>query len=67
MYRKLKKIPNIDDYLYFFSLRTHGTLNKKPVTEIIYIHSKLMIIDDRIAILGSANINDRSLMGNRDT
>ena len=67
MYRKLRKIPNIDHYLSFFSLRTHGVIDSRPVTEIIYIHSKLMIVDDRIALVGSANINDRSLLGNRDT
>lgn len=38
-----------------------------PLTEIIYIHSKLLIVDDRIALIGSANINDRSLLGSRDT
>jgi phospholipase D1/2 len=37
------------------------------VTEIIYVHSKLMIIDDHMAICGSANINDRSLLGYRDS
>lgn len=37
------------------------------VTEIIYVHSKLMIIDDRMCICGSANINDRSLHGARDS
>ena len=26
-----------------------------------------MIIDDRVAIMGSANINDRSLLGKRDS
>lgn len=26
-----------------------------------------MIIDDRIALIGSANINDRSMKGTRDT
>lgn len=38
-----------------------------PITEILYIHSKVMIIDDSICILGSANINDRSLLGDRDS
>ena len=33
----------------------------------IYIHSKLMIVDDRYVIVGSANLNERSLAGNRDT
>ena len=37
------------------------------VTEIIYVHSKLMIVDDRVCICGSANINDRSLQGSRDS
>jgi len=33
----------------------------------VYIHSKLMIVDDRYVICGSANLNERSLAGNRDT
>ncbi|KAF9902851.1 hypothetical protein BX616_001791, partial [Lobosporangium transversale] len=37
------------------------------VTEQLYVHSKLMIIDDRIIIIGSANINDRSQVGYRDS
>ncbi|KAG0348929.1 hypothetical protein BG004_003646 [Podila humilis] len=37
------------------------------VTEQLYIHSKLMIVDDRIIICGSANINDRSQVGYRDS
>ena len=28
---------------------------------IIYVHSKIMIADDQVAIVGSANLNDRSL------
>ncbi|AZN35247.1 phospholipase D-like domain-containing protein [Iodobacter ciconiae] len=35
--------------------------------EQIYVHSKLLIADDRVAILGSANINDRSMMGDGDS
>jgi phospholipase D1/2 len=35
--------------------------------EQIYIHSKLMIVDDAKILIGSANINDRSLVGNRDS
>ena len=42
-------------------------LNGVPVTELIYIHSKLMIVDDRFVIMGSANINDRSMTGDRDS
>ena len=33
----------------------------------IYVHSKMMICDDEVIILGSANINQRSMGGNRDT
>jgi phospholipase D1/2 len=33
----------------------------------IYVHSKLMIVDDEYIILGSANINERSLAGDRDS
>lgn len=57
------------DYIEFYSLRTHALnpIDGTPTTEIIYIHSKLMIIDDEIVLMGSANINDRSLLGNRDS
>ena len=48
-------------------LRTHGILNDRLVTEIVFIHDKIMIVDDRAAIIGSANINDRSLCGDRDS
>lgn len=33
----------------------------------IYVHSKMMIVDDEYIILGSANINQRSMGGDRDT
>lgn len=36
-------------------------------TEQLYVHSKLMIVDDEYAIIGSANINDRSMLGDRDS
>ena len=39
----------------------------KLVQEIVYVHSKLMIVDDKFVICGSANINDRSLIGKRDS
>lgn len=58
---------NWNDYLAIGSLRQHGFRNNIPITEIVYIHSKLLIIDDKICIIGSANINDRSLAGNRDS
>lgn len=63
---KARGIP-AERYISFFSLRKHGILGGKHVTEQLYIHSKLMIVDDRVAILGSTNINDRSLLGVRDS
>jgi len=33
----------------------------------VYVHSKLMIVDDQYVILGSANLNERSLAGDRDS
>lgn len=41
-------------------------LKGKMVTEQIYVHSKVMIVDDIWAIIGSANLNDRSMLGSRD-
>ena len=58
---------NWQDYIGFYSLRNHQIVNGVPRTEIIYIHSKLMIIDDNYVICGSANINDRSMKGSRDS
>jgi len=37
------------------------------VSEMLYIHSKLMIVDDRRVIMGSANLNDRSQKGDGDS
>lgn len=54
-------------YLTLLNLRTWDELDGRVVTEQIYVHSKLLIADDRVAILGSANINDRSLEGSRDS
>lgn len=66
-----KDCPDIDpfDYISFYSLRTHGTLGPDSgvVTEQVYVHSKLMIVDDKTVIIGSNNVNDRSLLGDRDS
>ncbi|TGZ77596.1 phospholipase D/nuclease [Ascodesmis nigricans] len=37
------------------------------VSEELYVHSKLLIADDRIVICGSANLNDRSQLGDHDS
>jgi len=58
---------NPSNYISICSLRNHGELLGTLVTELIYIHSKLLIVDDRLVICGSANINDRSFLGSRDS
>lgn len=54
-------------YLTLLNLRTAQSVGGRVCTEQIYVHSKLLIVDDRFVVLGSANINDRSLAGGRDS
>jgi len=54
-------------YLTLLNLRNCEKIGGRIVTEQIYIHSKLLIVDDRHVIIGSANINDRSQSGKRDS
>ncbi|KAI8376326.1 uncharacterized protein BYT42DRAFT_498917 [Radiomyces spectabilis] len=60
-------IERTHDYINFFGLRNWGELNNEFVTEQVYIHAKVMIVDDRTVIMGSANINERSQLGTRDS
>ena len=55
------------NYIHFFSLRNHGIIKNIPKTEIIHIHSKLLIVDDTKVLISSANLNDRSMLGDRDS
>ncbi|KAG0201186.1 Phospholipase D1 [Mortierella sp. GBA30] len=54
-------------YISFYGLRNWAKFGEKFITEQVYIHAKMMIVDDRVAIIGSANINERSMLGNRDS
>ncbi|KAJ3524641.1 hypothetical protein NM208_g11979 [Fusarium decemcellulare] len=57
-----------EDYIGFYSLRQWGIMsNDVLVTEQLYIHAKTIIVDDRVALIGSANINERSMLGSRDS
>ena len=49
--------PTTDDEILLSKTRRHQ----------IYIHSKFMIVDDEVALIGTANINQRSMDGCRDT
>lgn len=70
IFSRLKKL-NIDpmQYIQFYSLRKWSTIgpHEKLVTEQLYVHGKVLIVDDRSCIIGSANINERSQLGSRDS
>ena len=66
----------VEDYLVFMCVanreepmkvigKKHGTVENGR--HMIYVHSKMIIVDDEFILIGSANINDRSLRGDRDT
>lgn len=70
IFAKLRKYGiDPDDYIQFYSLRKWGRIGTERtlVTEQLYIHAKTMVVDDRVAIIGSANINERSMRGLRDS
>ncbi len=69
IYKELHRagIEDPSEYITFHGMRNWSVLMGKLVQEIIYVHSKLMIVDDKYVICGSANINDRSMLGKRDS
>jgi phospholipase D1/2 len=56
-------------YIEFYALRQWGKIGPRNslTTEQLYIHAKCMVVDDRSVIIGSANINERSMLGSRDS
>jgi len=52
------------NYLSSYLLQGKSQRNRRMM---IYVHSKGMIVDDEYVISGSANINQRSMDGSRDT
>uniref|UniRef100_M4BXL5 Phospholipase n=1 Tax=Hyaloperonospora arabidopsidis (strain Emoy2) TaxID=559515 RepID=M4BXL5_HYAAE len=71
IYQRLYQDLEDDDpfkYIAFYGLRNHSDHEGAHAqTEEVYIHSKVMIVDDRSCIIGSANINERSMCGDRDS
>ncbi|KAK1425226.1 hypothetical protein QVD17_20573 [Tagetes erecta] len=78
----LEEAHSPQDYLNFFCLGNREdsslkddmyfdyspeALARKSRRFMIYVHSKGMIVDDEYVIIGSANINQRSMEGSRDT
>lgn len=64
-----KELDGLDpfEYIAFYGLRMHSMHRSEPKTEMVYVHSKVMIVDDKSCIIGSANINERSMTGDRDS
>ncbi|CAF0918739.1 unnamed protein product [Didymodactylos carnosus] len=65
--RLSKEVGDVHKYICFFGLRTWSEMSDQLVSEIVYVHSKLIIVDDSRVLIGSANVNDRSLLGDRDS
>ncbi|XP_030523736.1 phospholipase D delta-like [Rhodamnia argentea] len=81
--RELKQMQLKDshpqDYLNFYCLGKREDNSDQPSPDIavseayksqrfmIYVHAKGMVVDDEYVLLGSANINQRSLAGTKDT
>lgn len=78
-YTEYDSVPTEDcfEYVTLLNLRnwkklthtnpTTQATEERYVTEQVYVHTKLMVVDDLYALLGSANINERSLLGTRDS
>ena len=62
---RLEDIPA--DYLETPEPGSQAEVLRESRRFMIYVHSKLMIVDDSAVIVGSANINQRSMAGSRDT
>ncbi|KAL0265433.1 UNVERIFIED_CONTAM: hypothetical protein PYX00_010823 [Menopon gallinae] len=54
-------------HVLFLSLRRGSIERGRVVSELVYVHSKLIVADLARCIVGSANINDRSMCGDRDS
>lgn len=51
----------------FFCNNHQVSASQKFQRFMIYVHAKGMVVDDEYVMVGSANINQRSLAGSRDT
>ncbi|RMF75391.1 MAG: hypothetical protein D6744_13585 [Planctomycetota bacterium] len=69
-WRKYFTVGFLANWLGVSSLAAKGSRAekcRKNKRYMVYVHSKFMLIDDRFMIIGSANLNERSLAGGRDS
>lgn len=63
-------LPTVEDqwseYITLCGLRTHSQLSQSLVTELIYVHSKTLIADDRRYIIGESLSSQPHLQMRRD-
>jgi hypothetical protein len=52
------------NHLFSLAIQEQARKNRRFM---VYVHSKGMIVDDEYVIIGSANVNQRSMEGIRDT
>jgi len=64
---KERGVTNWNHYISFHALEQVYQDMVTMKVSLLYVHSKMMIVDDRFTIIGSANINERSMSGSRDT
>ncbi|CAE7756939.1 pldA, partial [Symbiodinium microadriaticum] len=47
----------VSDFLCFFALRTYDVCNECIVTEQIYVKNKILVVDDRVLIVGNSDVS----------
>merc|ERR1712130_310540 len=59
----------VDEYLQYLTLKSYSQRGQEEelFIESPKVHTNTMIVDDRIALVGSADVSDRSLLGDRNS
>ena len=64
---KRETLASVPDSLSEPEADTPASRARQSLRHPVYVHSKLMIVDDDYIVIGSANINQRSMAGERDS